>query len=78
MLKSFQKQLQGRHRQRYLETDTFIRGLIFFEDGHFIGSSMNRKQCAGVVFGALGTAYLHYSQMVSLSVYTIFSLQMRV
>jgi len=57
MLKYLQKQLQRRYRQWHLKIDTFILTLIFF-DGHFIASRVNSKQCANVIFGTPGTAYL--------------------
>jgi len=53
--------------------DTSIRALIFFLDGHVISSSINKKQYAGVIFGAPSAVYLCYSPAVSLSVYTVYS-----
>ena len=43
-----------------------------FRTGHFIASSANRKQCAGVIFGTPGTTYLSYSLVVSQNVYAVF------
>ena len=71
MLKSLQKQLQRKHKQRYLKIDTLLRRLMFL-DSHFNASSTNRNQCAGVIFGTPGTAYLHYSLAVSPNVYAVF------
>ena len=36
-----------------------------FLDGHFIASSINRKQCVGIIFGAPSAVYLRYSLEVS-------------
>ena len=43
---------------------------------HFIASSINRNQCAGVIFGTPGIVYLHYSPAVLLSVYAVFCLRL--
>ena len=77
VLKYFQKQLHRRHRQWCVKRDTLIQGLIFIR-WSFIAFSVNWKQCGGVNFGTLGTAYLCYSIAVSPSVYTVFSLQLSV
>ena len=36
-----------------------------FSDGHFIASRINKKKCAGVIFGTPGNAYHRYSLAVS-------------
>ena len=56
MLKSLQKQLQRRHKQRCLKIDTLLRSMMF-SDGRFDASGANSKQYAGVIFGTPGTAY---------------------
>ena len=72
-LKSLQKQLQRRHKQRYLKIRRYTSPKIdVFLNGHFNASSTNRRQCAGVIFGTPGTAYLCYSLAVSPNVYTVF------
>ena len=63
MLKPLQKQLQRRHKHQCLKIDTLIRRL----NGHFIASSVNRQQCAGVIF-----AFLHYSPAVFPNYYAVF------
>jgi len=72
-LKSLQKQLQRRHKQRYLKIRRYTSPKIdVFLNGHFNASSTNRRQCAGVIFGTPGTAYPCYSLAVSPNVYTVF------
>ena len=62
---------EGIDRQQSLKV--IQRFLFLFFDSHFVTSSINRKQCVGVIFGAVGTTYLHYSLVVSLSVYAFYS-----
>ena len=71
MLKSLQKQLQRRHNNSVWKYIHFSEYWCF-SDGHFIASSANRKQCAGVIFGTPGTTYFSYSLVVSPSVYAVF------
>ena len=71
ILKSLQKQLQRRHRQQGLKIDSFSQR----SDSHFIAFSVNRKQCAGVIFGSPGTVCVHYCLAILSSVYTVFSLR---
>ena len=73
MLKALQKQLQRSHQQQCLKIDTLLRRFMFFGRGHFIASTANRKQRAGVILvHHAGTTCLRYSLAVPLNVYAVF------
>jgi len=44
----------------------------FLANGNLIASSINRNQCAGVIFGIPGTMYLYYRLTVSPSAYSVY------
>jgi len=59
--------MMSENRYIYLSID-------FFQTiDHFNASSVNRKQCAGIIFGAPSITYLRYCLAVSPSVYIVFS-----
>ena len=78
MLKSFQKHLQRRNKQPCLEIHVHFSEDLCISDGHFIASSANRKQRAGVILGIPGTTYLSCSPAVSPNVYAVFPLRLSV
>ena len=58
--------------QTTVSENRYIYPKIDFSDGHFIASSVNRKQCAGVIFGTPGAVYLCYS-LAALSCHACFT-----